>query len=115
MTTTAKRLAAVLTSSACLAVVGITLALSYNGLGGVFILLSIFVLPQAFPGTRLAVLLAILGAMCLFVTWATLNGGASSWTAVPWAVAGVGFAAAAALVVMRRRRIRPDEAPRRLS
>jgi len=43
--------------------------------------------------------------VCAVATWATLGGGAESWTAIPWIVAGALSAFAAIYLVRRRLRL----------
>lgn len=58
---------------------------------------------RRFAGATAAILAA---GVCALAAWATLGGGAESWTAIPWIASGIVFAIAAAYLL--RRRLRRD-------
>lgn len=86
-------------------VVGYVFLLSFNGVGVLFFAagaLSIVWAFRRFAGATAAILAS---GVCAIATWATLGGGAESWTAIPWIVAGVLFVIAAIYLVRRRLRL----------
>ena len=104
--TTSKSRRAALASAFILVLVG-SIALFYfaNPYGLLFFGAGALCIVWAFRRFAGATALMLASGVCAVATWATLGGGAESWTAIPWIVAGALSAFAAIYLVRRRLRL----------
>jgi len=104
--TTSKSRRAALASAFILIFVG-SIALFYfaNPYGLLFFGAGALCIVWAFRRFAGATAVMLASGVCAVATWATLGGGAESWTAIPWIVAGALSAFAAIYLVRRRLRL----------
>lgn len=88
--------------AALLAAAGYVALLGYNGAGIVFFFGAALAVVFAFRDHALSTFALLVAGVCAFASWATLNGGADSATAIPWVVAGTASAVLAIWLMWRR-------------
>lgn len=106
MTTSKSRRAALASAAVILIFVGsIALFYSASPYGLLFFGAGALCIVWAFRRFAGATAVMLASGVCAVATWATLGGGAESWTAIPWIVAGALSAFAAIYLVRRRLRL----------